>query len=185
MTPALLLIDLQNDYLAREALEPNGPELVARCSRLVDAFRDERWAVVHCHTRIRADGGDRMPHWKRAGLWACVEGTPGAEAPAAVAPRDNEPVVAKSFYSAFGTDDLDRVLRDRGVDVVVLAGLYLHACVTATTLDAYQRGYEVLIARDAVAATNERQRAAATEFLDGRAAHLLDAKGIVYRLSNP
>ncbi len=185
MTPGLLLIDLQHDYLAREALEPDAPELVVRCAHLLDSFRDEDWPVVHCHTLIGADGGNRMPHWKRAGLWACVEGTTGAQAPPAVAPRHDEPVVGKSFYSAFGTGVLDAVLGARGVDVLVMAGLYLHACVSATTLDAYQRGYEVLIARDAVAATDERQRAAATEFLDGRAAHLLDAKEIVHRLSDP
>ncbi|MDQ4133346.1 MAG: cysteine hydrolase [Actinomycetota bacterium] len=185
MTPGLLLIDLQNDYLARRALEPDAPELVARCGRLLDDFRDEGWPVVHCHTLIRADGTNRMPHWKRAGVWACVAGTSGAQAPSAVAPHHDEPVVAKSFYSAFGSGDLDDVLAARSVDVLVMAGLYLHACVSATTLDAYQRGYEVFIARDAVAATDERQRAAATEFLDGRAAQLLDANEIVHKLSRP
>ncbi len=185
MTPGLLLIDLQHDYLARPALEPDGPELVARCGRLLEDFRHEGWPVVHCHTLIRPDGANRMPHWKRDNFWACIEGTSGAETPDPVAPRPDEPVVGKSYYSAFESDDLDAVLRACAVDVLVIAGLYVHACVTATALDAYQRGYEVFIARDAVAATHEGQRAAATEFLDGRAARLLDAKEIVHRLSSP
>lgn len=179
---ALLLIDLQNDYLQREALVPDASELVASCAHLLDDCRARGVPIVHCHTVIRPDGANRMPHWKRTGLWACVEGSPGAEAPAAVAPRDREPVVAKSFYSAFGNPDLDAILRSVGADSLILAGLYLHACISATTLDAYQRGYRVWVARDAVASTNDRQREAATEFLDGRAAELVDSEQILHRL---
>ena len=58
-----------------------------------------------------------------------------------------------SIYSAFGDPRLDAWLRERGVGSLIVAGVYLHGCVRSTALDAYERGYEVCVADDAVGTT--------------------------------
>lgn len=183
MKPALLLVDLQNDYLRRQDLLDEAGVLVERCTRLLHACRRLPVPVVHAQTVIRPDGSNRMPHWKEAGLWACVEGTEGAAPPPSLAPVTGEPVVEKSFYSAFAGPSLDAALGAMEVGLLVVAGLYLHACIQATVLDAYQRGYEVWVAADAVSPMNDRRSDVSRQFLDGRAASFLDVDQILERLA--
>jgi acyl-CoA reductase-like NAD-dependent aldehyde dehydrogenase/nicotinamidase-related amidase len=167
---ALLLVDLQHDYLARPGLVPHDSAVVAGAVRLLDGFRTLGLPVAHVHTRTRADGGDRMPHWRERGLVACVEGTPGAETPTLLTPRADELVAIKQHYRGFADAALEPWLRDRGVDRVVVAGVYTHACVRETALDAYERGFEVWVAADAVGSTEPAHAASTRAWLEPRAA---------------
>ena len=179
MRAALILIDLQRDYLDRPGLVPAEGELLPRIAGLLEGFRRARAPVCHALTLIRSDGGNRMPHWKEAGRWACVESTEGARSPAAVAPQEGEPVFAKDFYSAFDAPGLETALAAGAVDTVVLAGIYTHACVRATALDAYRRGFRVVIATDAVGSTDAVHARLTLDYLEGRAARGLPAAAIL------
>ncbi len=180
---ALILVDLQRDFLARPGLSPPEADLFARTSTLLQGCRDRRVPVVHVHTVVRPDGSDRMPHWVRNGTVACVEGTPGVLAPDVVAPVAGEPLVAKRFFSGFGNPGLAAFLAEVDARTVVVAGIYLHGCVRSTVMDAYERGLEVWIASDAVG-SNEPDHATLTRrYLDGRAATFLDVDSILARLS--
>ena len=167
---ALLLVDLQNDFLARPGLVPEVSALCRTAAFLLEAFRAQRLPIAHAHTVTRADGSDRMPHWKRLGITRCVEGTPGAEPPAPLAPLGGELVARKRYYSAFGDPRLGPWLRERRVERLVLAGVYLHGCVRATALDAYERGYEVWVADDAVGTTEPLHGELSRAYLCERAA---------------
>lgn len=71
----------------------------------------------------------------------------------------------KRHYSAFSGTDLDIRLRERGVTKVVLSGVLTDICVLHTAISAYNLGYEIEIATDAVATlTPERQAWALTHF---------------------
>ena len=167
---ALLLVDLQHDYLARPGLTPPAPIVVTRAACLLDSFRVLGLPVVHVQTRTRADGSDRMPHWRERDITACVEGTPGAEPPPSLRPRADELVATKQHYRGFADPALDPWLRSRGVERVVVAGIYTHACVRETAVDAYERGYDVWIAADAVGSTEPAHAAASRSWLEGRVA---------------
>ena len=166
---ALLLVDLQHDFLVREGLEPPAPTLVTRVADLLTAFRTHGAPVAHLRTRVRADASDAMPHWRAAGTLACIEGTPGAAAPPALVEQPGELVVHKQHYRGFN-DLLDVWLRSRDVTNVVIAGVYTHACVRETALDAYERGYRVTVASDAVASTEPVHAAETRRWLEARAA---------------
>lgn len=170
MRPALLLIDLQNDYLARPGLTPAAAQVVAKSAAMLGAFRARGLPVVHVHTLIGADGSDRMPHWQRQGIQQCVAGTAGALPPVELAPVPAEAIVAKRFFSGFASGSLDPLLRASGVDTLVVAGLYTHGCIRATVTDAYQLGYDVAVLADAIASTNAQHALVSREWLDGRAA---------------
>lgn len=167
MTLALLLIDLQNDYLAARDLQPCAGALCAAAKRLLEACRSAGVPVFHVQTTIGCDE-DRMPHWKATGLRRCVEGTPGHRAPAGLGPRAGEVVLAKRTYTPFAGDALETKLRALRVDTVILAGLYLRACVRTAALDAYQRGFSVWIAEDAVADEDPVHAAVTQRYLSDR-----------------
>jgi acyl-CoA reductase-like NAD-dependent aldehyde dehydrogenase/nicotinamidase-related amidase len=172
MRPALLLVDLQLDFLNAAGLEPGSAIVVARVARLLEGARAAAIPVLHAVTTVEPDGGDRMPHWKARGTWRCVRGTPGHAPPPGLAPREGEAVVSKAFFSAFSTPGhgLERALAGAGADALVIAGVHLHGCVRATALDAYARGFDVWIAEDAVGSDDPLHAAVTRRYLDGRAA---------------
>lgn len=167
MTPLLLLVDLQQDYLAHPRLEA-AALLVARAADVLQGFRERTWPIVHAWTTVRPVPDQRMPHWKAAGRWHCVEGTPGHQPPPALRPLSTEPVVHKTFFSAFEDPNLEQILATQAIDTVVLAGVHLHACIRATALDAYARGFAVHIVADAVGSYDPVHAAITRHYLEDR-----------------
>ena len=121
---------------------------------------------------------------QQGGPWPvhCVGGSPGAELHAGIDRSlvdvvvDKGQAVDREGYSGFEGTGLDRLLRDRDVDAVDVAGLALDYCVKATALDARRAGFDVTVYRSATRAVEvapgdaeravEELRAAGVEVVD-------------------
>jgi acyl-CoA reductase-like NAD-dependent aldehyde dehydrogenase len=179
MKPALVLIDLQRDFLSATDLQPAAGFVVSAAARLLEACRSRRVPVVHILTTVHREPDDRMPHWRKADRWCCVAGSPGHSPPELISPSREECVIHKRFFSGFGSGDLDEQLRATGCDTLILAGVHLHACVRATAFDAYERGYKVFIAEDAVASDDPIHAAISRRYLECRAAEFVAADRLI------
>jgi acyl-CoA reductase-like NAD-dependent aldehyde dehydrogenase/nicotinamidase-related amidase len=177
--PALLLVDLQRDFLEDARLTPPAGAVVARARVLLEGFRALGLPVVHARSSARADLSDAMPHHRALGRAPCVEATDGALPPPGLEAREGEEVIRKRFFGAFSSPGLEAALRSRGVDTVVVAGVHLHACVAETALGAYERGFEVRVAEDATASYDPLHARLAREWLAARAARFLSASAIL------
>lgn len=151
MSSALLLVDLQEDYLSSSSLTPHRGAVVAHAARLLERCRAAGVPAFHVWTTVRRERDQRMPHWQRDGRWDCEDGTPGHAPPSVLAPVAGEDIVHKTHFSAFSDESLATRLRARGVDELWLAGVHTHACVRATAIDAYRLGFAVVVVADAVA----------------------------------
>ncbi|PLR85621.1 isochorismatase [Bacillus canaveralius] len=78
----------------------------------------------------------------------------------------------KTRYSAFAGTDLEIKLRERGITEVHLAGVCTDICVLHTAVDAYNKGFNITVYKDAVASFNE----AGHEWALGHFEHSLGAK---------
>ena len=164
---ALVVVDLQNDFA-----DPAGSLAVRGAEPLV--------GVVNAEVRAAAVAGSLVvatqdwhppstPHFATdGGVWPvhCVGGTwgaelhPGFELPAD-APRIRKGTNGEDGYSGFTMRDpvsdretptaLERILRDAGVERVVVCGLATDYCVRATALDAVRLGFEATVLRGAIA----------------------------------
>lgn len=168
MRPALLLIDLQNDYLRARRLEPSAGELVSRCAAALEAARAAGVPVVHVRTTVDAAGTRAMPHWRLRGDAMCVADTEGHAAPPALEARSGELVVHKTHYTAFEDPALDAFLAERNVDTIALAGLHAHACVRSTALDGYRSGRDVVLLEDAIGSDDPLHDATTRRYLGDR-----------------
>ena len=182
MKPALVLIDLQRDYLAAAGMEPAAGQIVARAADLLALCRRRGMPVVHVWTTVHRSPDDRMEHWKQAGLWRCEEGTPGHAVPEALRPAPGEAVVHKQCFSGFAGPALDEALR--GCDTMVLAGVHLHACIRATALDAYARGLGVWVAADAVGSDDPLHAAITRRYLAERCVRFAEVDALAEALTH-
>jgi alpha-ketoglutaric semialdehyde dehydrogenase len=184
-SPALVLVDLQNDYLDDRGLAPSPAELIRAGATLLDGCRAASVPVVHVQTTVSRDLDNRMPHWRRAGRWDCVEGTDGHAAPDALRRRDGEATVDKQFFSGFSAPQLEPTLKGLGAATLIVAGVHLHGCVRATVLDAYQRGFVVWVATDAVGSYDPLHAAVSRRYLEGRAARFAEVDSLLALLRGP
>jgi nicotinamidase/pyrazinamidase len=171
---ALIVVDVQNDFCPGGALAvPDGDAVVEPINRLAS----ESSLVVATRDWHPADHGSFA---EQGGPWPvhCVQGTPGAELHAGVDRSRIDAIIDKGQardregYSGFEATGLERLLREREVDAVDIAGLALDYCVKATALDAKRAGLDVTVHRRAT-------RAVEVEPGDGeRAVQELRAAGV-------
>lgn len=177
----LLLVDLQEDFFARP-MSPGREPVIAGAAELLEAFRSSGAPVTHIHTVVAPDGSNAMPHWLPDKL-LCVEGTPGVLTPPELAPRPGEFVAVKQHYDGFVDPGLEPWLKSHGVETVVVAGLYTQTCVRAAVLGAYQRGFRVVMALDAMGTDSVEFERLNLEWLGARAATLMTNAEVLHLLA--
>jgi ureidoacrylate peracid hydrolase len=154
---AMIVVDMQNDFVASGAAMET-PTARAVVPKLADALKISRDAGIkviytaHVHRRDGCDMGlfDDM-HPPIANREALVDGTPGVDIYSDVAPAPGEHVIKKHRYSGFFGTDLDMILREWGVDTVIISGTTTENCCHATARDAMFRNYRVVFLSDATA----------------------------------
>jgi acyl-CoA reductase-like NAD-dependent aldehyde dehydrogenase len=170
MKPALLLVDLQADYLATPDLQPSADTLIQQSAALLTHCRQQEIPVIHIWTTIHREDDRRLPHWRRENRWQCVAGTSGHATPEPLKPLSGETVIHKSGFNAFADGELDAALKRRDRDTVILAGLHLHTCVRIAAMECMERGYQVRIAEDAVSSNDPIHAASTRRWLRARGA---------------
>ncbi len=149
MRTALLLIDLQNDYFADDELERCRDDLLAACNHLIRTARDAGAPVVEVQTVHTHDKSTWALNMLEDDQGMALAGTTGAARLDGLLEPDH--VVVKTRDSAFHGTDLERWLRERDVDRLVLTGVSTESCIAATATDAYAHDLRVVLVEDATA----------------------------------
>lgn len=152
---AMIVVDMQNDFIAEGAMlrSAQAAAMVPRLAETLAFCREKGIKVIytaHVHRRDGCDMGlydDLYP--PIADRLSLVDGTPGVDIFAALAPAPGEHVVKKHRYSGFFGTDLDIILREWGVDTVIVAGTTTENCCHATARDAMFHNYRVVFLSDA------------------------------------
>jgi acyl-CoA reductase-like NAD-dependent aldehyde dehydrogenase/nicotinamidase-related amidase len=182
MKPALLLIDLQNDYLAATRLQPAADILISNAAALLNDCRRRKIPVIHIWTTLHRRNDQRLPHWKKANRWQCVAGTFGHKTSKSLQPLNGETVVHKTGFNAFAKGGLDAALKKINCDTIILAGLHLHTCVRTAAAESLERGLRIFISDDAVASDDPVFAAATRRWLAARCVEFAPAHEILLRL---
>ena len=177
-TDALLIIDMQVDFLPGGALAVTGADaLVPVINRLGHLPFGLIVATQDWHP------ADHVSFRKRGGPWPvhCVAGSEGAALSPALDQARIGVLLRKGLdrdidsYSAFGDNDrigrtgLEGLLRDRGITRVFLTGVALDYCVAASARDACRAGFDTVVLHDACRSVKT---------MSGRILETLRAEGI-------
>ena len=160
--PALILVDVQNDFCPGGALAvPDGDRVVAPLNRAAAAFAAAGLPVFATRDWHPPHTG----HFKLyGGLWPvhCVQGSVGAEfhpdlrLPAGTILLYKGTDEHRDGYSAFDGvsetgQEFTQLLAEHGIDHLYIGGLATDYCVRTTVLDARERGLAVTVLVDAIA----------------------------------
>ena len=187
---ALVLVDLQNDNVHPEgAFASSGAPAHASSQGLVEHVRALLgWArerdlpVIHNHIVAfpgRDFGGSNAPIFQMIGPDSLRLGSWGAEPLEGLEPREGEPVLVRNRMSAFNGSGLDALLRNLGVDTVLVAGVWTNMAVEHTVRDAADHGYRALLVTDATSSINDEWQHAATSYALTNIAQLVTTAEVV------
>jgi nicotinamidase-related amidase len=148
------------EYIDRLAL------IIPNIKQLLTAFREQRMEVVY--TRIQSltkDGRDRSLEHKNVDIH-CPPGSKEAQILEELAPRADEIVLSKTCSSVFNGTMIDYVLRNIGIQNLVVVGVVTHGCVEISVRDAADRSYRLTIVEDGCAAWTDELHTSAISRMD-------------------
>ncbi|MBR1204303.1 MULTISPECIES: cysteine hydrolase family protein [unclassified Bradyrhizobium] len=134
----LVLIDIQNEYLAGPLALPDAKPAIARATALLARARESGAVIIH----IAHKGAPGSLFDRTAERGAIV---------APLAPRPGEIVIEKQLPNAFAGTDLNAQLAATGRKELVLAGFMTHMCVSSTARAALDLGFRTTIDADSCA----------------------------------
>jgi nicotinamidase-related amidase len=135
--PCLIIIDMQKGMADPGAGSRNNPQAEDNIARLLQAWRAANAQVVHVRHISRSPGSFFAP------------GQSGAEFQDALQPLPHEHVVEKNVPDAFINSALERWLRVRGLDELVLVGVSTNNSVEASARTAGNLGFATVVVLDA------------------------------------
>lgn len=140
---ALILVDIQRKFSeSTGGMKASSSQRMDTINRAILRFRQTGNPVIY----VRYTG-------------EMYDGEPVADGmddfdPALLPPEEGDPVVNKTRMNAFNGSDLESVLRSKGCDSVLIAGMVAHCCVAATYFGAFDLGFSAYLLRNGTSATD-------------------------------
>jgi nicotinamidase-related amidase len=135
MKPALLVIDVQNQFLPMMSQEDRAKAL-EMMNWAIWVFRQYDLPVIRVyHTSDK---------------WGPKPGTEEFQFPDTLKVTEDDPMVIKTYGSAFNKTELNDLLKKKEINTLFLCGLSSVGCVLATYFDAANYDYDVFLVKDAM-----------------------------------
>jgi len=160
-TTAVVTSELQNGVVGEHSALPALADaarvtMLPAAGRLVKAARAAGVQVIHATAYRRADGKGAN---RNARLFAGVQrspvpllpGSPAVDVVPEIGVEPDDLVLSRTHgLNPMAGTDLDPVLRNLGVRTIVVAGVSVNVAITNLVMDAVNKGYQVVLPRDAV-----------------------------------
>lgn len=167
---ALVVVDLQNGFMApgQPAEMPVARAIVPNVNRLAAATREAGGTVIWIKNTFDAEAAQTWSVWRSSfatGDWgqrmeeAFTPGAFGHEIYGGLETRPEDLVVLKRRFSALvpGSSGLDQILRQQGIDTLLIVGTATNVCCESTIRDAMMMNYKCILVSDANATRTDEE----------------------------
>ena len=182
---AIVVIDLQKGIAAMPGGAPHTkPAVIAKSVRLLAAARAAGAQPVLVHVGGALDGADRVKTPTDQPMRATGNLPPDWSE--LIPELDRQPtdiVILKRQWGAFYGTDLDLQLRRRGLTTIVICGIATEFGVESTARDAYEHGYEMIFAEDAMTGLTAESHANSIERIFPRLGRVRSTDEIIAALA--
>jgi len=154
-TTALINVDIQNCFVQDSPVAaPGGAAIIPRINKLAEAVRRTGGLVIHTVHVVRPDGSTTgvMGEFNaaiKAGLLHKGRHSAALHPDLVVATSDT--IVEKPRYGAFFGTDIELILRNRGIESVIVTGITTNVCCETTAREANMRDFQVFFMSDGTA----------------------------------
>jgi nicotinamidase-related amidase len=190
--PVVLVVDIQNCMVGERGRESadypiscgeSGWRAIDASMDIIAGARAAGVPVIYLRFGLDRNGKDGGIFARKigsgSGEYSFLRNTHGGEIVADVAPREGELVFDKIKHSAFFGTPLESILREQGIDTLVVVGGSTSNCIRATVVDGAQYNYRVLVPYDAVFDRIELSHAAALFDMDRTFADVVSTSEIL------
>jgi len=182
---ALVLHDMQNDFIKTSLSKPEMKAVVKRTRDLIDLAHALPIPVIY--TRVEYDPAvgfptERAPYLRRSGSPICVKGTAGAEVIDELKPSANDYVVTKVRSSAFHETKMETLLRVKNVWILIVAGGSTNWGVEWLARDAKSRDLVTVALRDCTYSATEEAQTASLANIDDFLGYVMNSDEVVKML---
>ncbi len=158
----LLVIDMLKDFVYGSLKCERAQRIIPNIKELILTARNSDIPVIYANDSHIAGVDHEFRLWGQH----AVRGSEGALVIDDLKPTDKDFIVSKRRYSAFFETGLDPLLRELGVDTLMLTGIHTHLCVLHTAADAFFRCYNLIVVRDAVEAFTDEYHVWGLNFME-------------------
>jgi nicotinamidase-related amidase len=170
-TTALVVIDLQQVNTTRQLAPHHTITVIENSVKLAKALRKKGGTIVF----VRVDLAQLL-HLSSDGSFRGADAPPPpASASALVSElniQEGDFIVTKRQWGAFYGTDLDQILRRKGIRTLVMAGVATNFGVESTARAAFDRGYELVFAEDAMSSVTADAHSFAVKDIFPRMGHV-------------
>ncbi len=183
---ALVLHDMQNDFIKASLGKPEMAEVVRRTKSLVDLAHSLHMPVIYTRFEMDLDmllPAEKAPYLRRAGNPICVKGSEGADVIQELRPAPGDFVITKVRSSAFYGTKLETLLRVKGIWVLVVAGGSTNWGVEWLARDASSRDIVTVALRDCTYSATPEAQAASLANIDDFIGYVMESRQVEEFLS--
>ncbi len=149
MKPALVVIDMQHYFFRTEERKVGINKLVYSINQLIDFAEEKNIPIFQVITLHKEDKSTWNLVMKKHNFAAVIEGSKEAEILPEIKFNEKHNIIVKTRQSTFIRTDFEEKLKEYNIDTLIICGVFTHGCVGRTAIDAYERDFNVILARDA------------------------------------
>ncbi|HKZ42877.1 MAG TPA: isochorismatase family cysteine hydrolase, partial [Candidatus Hodarchaeales archaeon] len=130
-------------------------QVIPRLQGVISRFRDAGSQIVYCRLLSeKEDGSDYCLRYRSWGL-KILKSSRESQILDEIAPQISDIVLNKTTQNVFLSTNLDQILRNLGLEYLVLAGVVTNNCVEAAARSAVDYSYKTFVLEDCCAAFSE------------------------------
>lgn len=160
MKKAIIVVDMINDFVAGKLGSARARSIVPNVAKLLEKAREQGIPIIYLRDA-------HTPSDREMDIWGehAMKGTEASEIVPELKPEKNDIVIEKKWYSGFVGTELPSVLKNLGVDTLVILGVSTDICVQNNVGHAYFSGYRTIVPQDCTASIDERAQEQAIKYM--------------------